>query len=198
MRRMTRMAVDYGNNGTIMERHEIVSFWGQDNLRCWPEQCLRDLEIPQSSKSYLINVGLPAFKDEHFQFDPLVGNPPKLSGRPQFRTIGVMSEFIPICLDERLNGCVMSMDTEMLELAKHINPSALDRYINSNVERFAECLILFVQLRRTGRLAKDADFSKLAKQFERDLLKVDPTVFNDPENLWAVTVWEMKEGLGLE
>jgi len=179
-----------------MERAEIVSFWGHDNLRRWPEQCLRDLEIPHSSKSYLINVGLPAFKDEHFQFDPLVGNPPRLAGRPQFRTIGLMSEFTPICLDPRSDGCVMSMDTEMLELAKHINPSALDRHINSNVECFAECLILFVQFRRTARLATEAVFSKLMAGLERDLLKVDPAVFDDPENLWAITVWEMKEGLG--
>jgi len=178
-----------------MERDEIVSFWGQDNLRRWPEQCLRDLEIPQPSKSYLINVGLPAFKDEHIQFDPLVGSPPRLAGRPQFRTIGLMSEFAPICLDERSDGSVMFMGTEMLELSKHINPSA-DGYINSSVERFAECLILFVQFRRTVRLAKEAEFSKLEKQFERDLLKADPSVFSDPENLWAVTVWEMKEGLG--
>ena len=144
----------------------------------------------------MVNVGLPVFKDEYFQFDPLVGDPPKLAGRPQYRTIGLMSEFTPICLDEQANGSVMSMDTEMLELAKHINPSALDRYINSNVERFAECLILFVQFRRTMRLVTEAEFSRTVPQFEKDLLEVDPTVFNDPENLWAVLVWEMKEGLG--
>jgi hypothetical protein len=99
---------------------------------------------------------------------------------------------MPRWLDERSDGSVMFMGTEMLELSKHINPSA-DGYINSSVERFAECLILFVQFRRTVRLAKEAEFSKLEKQFERDLLKVDPSVFSDPENLWAVTVWEMKE-----
>lgn len=179
-----------------MERDEIARFWGQENLRRWPEPCVRELRIPESSKSYLVQVGLPAFQDDHFQFDPLVGDLPRLAGRPQFRTVGLMSEFVPICLDEQANGSVMSMDTEMLELTKTTNPSALDRYINSSVERFAECLILFLRLRRTVRVATEAEFATMLPQFEMDLLKVDPTVFGSPENLWAVIVWEMKEGLG--
>jgi hypothetical protein len=168
-----------------MNRDDIVKSWGAYNLKCWPEQCLRDVAIPEPSRSFLVNVGLPAFKDVGFQFDPLVGGPPRLAGRPWFRSISLMYEGHLVCLNEEADGSVVSIDPELQDLG---------RYINSSVERFAECLVLYLQFRGTGQVATEAEFRELGAQFERDLLKADATVFSNPENFCAVLVWELKQG----
>jgi hypothetical protein len=166
-----------------MKPDDIVKSWSANDLRRWPVQCLRDVAIPEPSKSFLVEVGLPVYSDVGFQFHPLVGDPPRLAGRPHLRSIGRMFEPGLVCLDEQADGCVVIADPSL-------------RYLNSRVDRFAACLILYLQHRAIGRRSRPAEYEELDARFERDLLNVDPTVFNDPENFWAVIVWEMKQGLG--
>jgi SUKH-4 immunity protein len=170
-----------------MKPDDIVKSWSPNDRRRWPAQCLRDVAIPEPSKSFLVEVGLPAYRDVGFQFDPLVGDPPKLVGRPHLRSIGLMYESALVCLDEQADGCVINVDPELRDL---------DRYINSSVDRFAASLILYLQHRSTGQRSTPAEYEDLVARLEGDSLNVDPTVFHDPENFWAVIVWEMKEGLG--
>jgi hypothetical protein len=131
-----------------MKLDDIVKSWSANDLRCWPEQCLRDVAIPEPSKSFLVEVGLPAYRDVGFEFDPLVGDPPRLAGRPHLRSIGRMYEFALVCLDEQADGCVISVDPALRDL---------DRYLNSSVERFAACLILFLQHRLIARRSTPAN-----------------------------------------
>ena len=166
-----------------MKPDDIVKSWNATDLRRWPAQCLRDVAIPEPSKSFLVEVGLPAYRDVGFQFHPLVGDPPRLAGRPHLRSIGHMYESALVCLDEQADGCVMIVDPSL-------------RYLNSRVDRFAACLILYLQHRAIAQRSRPAEYEELHARFERDLLNVDPTVFNDRENVWAVIVWEMKQGLG--
>jgi len=173
----------FKKSGTLMTRDEFIEFWGNSNLRRWPQHCLRDVAIPESSKSFLVEVGLPAFEDFCIEFDPHVGDLPRLPDRPEYRQIGFLYELVPICLNELANGCVFSIDG---------GPSSMSRYLNASVEQFAECLIVYVCLRRNSRLETTTESTKLEEQFERDMLKVDPTVFHDPDNFWAVIVEEMK------
>src|SRR5215469_16085924 len=93
-----------------MERNEIIKFWGRENLRRWPEQDLRDLAIPDSSKSFLVDVGLPISKYSGCEFEPLAGSMQRLKGKPRFLQIGSMG-FSPVFLDEQGNGRVMTMDS---------------------------------------------------------------------------------------
>ena len=167
-----------------MKPDDILNSWSANDLRRWPVQCLRDVAIPEPSKSFLVEVGLPDYSDVGFQFHPLVGDPPRLAGRPHLRSIGHMQESALVCLDEEADGRVMIVDPSL-------------RYLNSSVERFAACLILYLQYRAIAQRSRPAEIPKeFDARLERDLLNADPTVFNDPENVWAVIVWEMKQGLG--
>ena len=42
-----------------MSHDEIVGFWGRENLRRWPRHLLTDVAIPEASKRFLAEVGLP-------------------------------------------------------------------------------------------------------------------------------------------
>jgi hypothetical protein len=179
-----RAATANEGNGTIMKPDDIVKSWSANDLRRWPVQCLRDVAIPEPSKSFLVEVGLTVYSDVGFQFHPLVGDPPRLAGRPHLRSIGRMFEAALVCLDEQADGHVILVDPSL-------------RYLNSRVDRFAACLILYLQLRAIAQRSRPTEIPKeFAARFERDLLNVDPTIFSDPENFWAVIVWEMKQGLG--
>lgn len=87
---MIRAATANECNGTTMKPGNIVKSWSASDLRRWPVQCLRDVAIPEPSKSFLVEVGLPAYRDIGFQFHPLVGDPTRLAGRPHLRSIGHM------------------------------------------------------------------------------------------------------------
>jgi hypothetical protein len=170
-----------------MKPEDIVKAWSGNDLRRCSAQYLRDVAIPEPCKSFLIEVGLPACNDIGFQFDPLVGGPlSRVAGRPHLRGIGLMNEFRLVCLDELADGRVIGVDPALQDL---------DRYLNSSVDRFAAFIILYLQwLSMADRLAP-GERAELDAQFERDLTDVDSTVFSDPENYWAIIVWEIKEGI---
>jgi len=169
-----------------MKPEDIVKAWRDNDLRRWPAQCLRDVAIPEPSKSFLIDVGLPAFRHTEFQLDLFVGDPSRVAGRPHLRGIGLMNKSALVCLDEQADGCVITVDLTLQDL---------DRYFNSSVDRFAACIILYLQWLSIAERLKPGERPELDAQFERDLVNVDPTVLNDPENFWAIIVWEIKEGL---
>jgi hypothetical protein len=117
-----------------MTRKEIVRFWGADNLRRWTSDDLRDVAISELSKSFLIEVGLPY--REHgwtMRFDDGARRLPRLAGKPSYCRIG-FDYVLPICLDERRHGCVVLVEEEI---------GRTERFINSNVELFGECLVYY-------------------------------------------------------
>jgi len=169
-----------------MKPEDIVKAWSGKDLRRWSAQYLRDVAIPEPSKSFLIEVGLPACTDIGFKFDPLVGDPPRVAGRPHLPGIGLMNEFDLVCLDELADGRVIAVAPALQEL---------DRSINTSVDRFAACIVLYLQWLSIADRLTPRERAELDAQFDRDLTHMDPTVFSDPENFWAITVWEIKEGL---
>ena len=116
-----------------------------------------------------------------YEFNPHVGDLPRLAERPEYRHIGFLYELCPVCLSELAHGCVLFIDGDRMS-----------RYLNATVEQFAESLIIYLRHRRSARLGSTTECAKLVEQFRGDMLKVDPTVFSDPENFWAVIVEEME------
>src|SRR5687767_13432201 len=121
-----------------MTNDEVVAFWGHDNLKRWPFGSLRDVAVPQSSKRFLAEVGLPYKEDWTLRFDPEADQLPPLPGRANYRLVGFDST-VPICLDEEGGGRVMAIETEI---------GGPERFINSSVERFGQFLTLYQQYRK--------------------------------------------------
>lgn len=171
-----------------MQNSDIIRFWGWDNLRRWPREDLRDVAIPGSSKSYLVDVGLPR-SNESLRFDDETSLLLRLPGKPNYRCIG-FDYVVPVCLDERRNGCVIDAGTEFGDR---------ERYINACVELFGECLVYYRQYRMRAQAAERAspegDLSDLIATTAQLLRRADPTAFEDEENWWPVVIEQMEYGM---
>src|SRR5712675_2737444 len=111
-----------------MTRAEITNFWGRDNLARWSEASLREVAIPDSSKSFLIEVGMPLRADWTLRFDVQAD---QVAHTPNAAHCIGFADVVPICIDDR--GCVIAAEE---------NIGGGMRYINSSIERFGECLVL--------------------------------------------------------
>jgi hypothetical protein len=69
------------------------------------------------------------------------------------------------------------------------------RYLNADVSSYIRCLALLAQCRPTLRGLDPYAAGAAVDTFQRGLGAVDGTVFNDPENWWAVIVEQMWDGL---
>jgi hypothetical protein len=166
-----------------MERQEIIDFWGKDNLKRWPEASLRDVAIPDSSKSFLTEVGLPFREDWTFLFDPETDYLPQLPNKPSYRQIG-LDYVVPMCLDEGKLGRVVWVE----EVGR------MERYINSSVERFGECLTIYQQCRRRGPVPEN-EIQEVVDEMEHQMRTADPSAFDDPDDFWPVIIEQMRDRL---
>lgn len=168
-----------------MQRWEIIQFWGEGNLRRWPEADLRDAQIPASSKSFLIEVGLPFREDWTLRFNPQVGVLPRLSIRRGCRRIG-FDDSVPICLDEEHDGRVVAIEDVV---------GGSERLINSNIECFVECLVYYKQYRTVVRLASEEEVQKIIDVTGSQIRTADAAAFADPDNWWPLIIEQMNHGL---
>jgi hypothetical protein len=167
-----------------MERSEIIRFWGQDNLRRWSRDDIRDVPIPETSKSFLAEVGLPRhWEPWPMRFDSGADRLPRLPGRPSYRRIG-FNHTLPICLDEQRAGCVIVVDDEI---------GRAEGYINSSTQLFGQFLVYYEQCRLVARGAENRvrDLIAATDQWMR---KADPAAFGDDEGWWPVLVEQMIRG----
>ena len=164
---------------------DIVNFWGQENLNRWSESSLRDVAIPQPSKRFLIEVGLPSNEDWTLRFDPEADHLPQLPNKGNYRRIG-FDDFVPICLDEKRSGCVVAVEKDV---------GGSERFINSSVERFGEFLVLYQEYRKTARAVSEEEIVKAIAGIEEGMRKADPKAFDDPNNYWPVILEQMNQGL---
>jgi hypothetical protein len=164
---------------------DIVNFWGQENLKRWSENSLRDVAIPQPSKRFLIEVGLPYKEDWTLRFDSEADHLPRLPNRVNCRRIG-FDDVVPVCLDEKRGGCVVAVETAV---------GGSERFINSSVECFGEFLVLYQEYRKAARAVSEEEIVKFISGVEERMRKADPKAFDDPNNYWPVVVEQMNQGL---
>jgi hypothetical protein len=167
-----------------MQREDIVRFWGRDNLRRWSSDDLRDVAIPESSKSFLVDIGLPRRADWTMRFDDDEARRlPRLPNKPSYRRIG-LDYNVPICLDEQRNGCVVLVEEDV----------GTERYINSSVELYGGFLVYYHQCRLAAR-ATTADLRLLVAATEQRMRNADPAAFRDVEDCWPVIIEHMVDSL---
>lgn len=168
-----------------MPHEETVKFWGYDNLKRWPESSLRDVNIPHSSKQFLMSVGLPCKEDWTLRFDPEADQLPRLPNKTSCRRIG-FDDVVPICLDEERKGCVVAIETDI---------GGTERFVNSSVERLGEFLVLYQEYRKAARTLSEAEILKLIPTIEARMRQIDPKAVDDPNNYWPVIIEQMNQGL---
>lgn len=169
-----------------MAPEDIVAFWGADNLRRWSPDALRGVKIPQSSKDFLIRVGLPT-KDVGWtmRFDDEAASLPRMPGKSTYRRIG-FDDFVPICLDEARNGSVMLIDPPWC---------AENDFVNSSVEAFGQFVMWYQQYRQDGPGLTEPEVEPLIAETERRMRDRDAAAFADGNNFWPVILEQMYNGM---
>jgi hypothetical protein len=167
-----------------MTAEELVRFWGEDRLRRWPIERLRTVEIPEASRRFLSEVGLPHRDDWTLRFDPEAEDLPPLPGKPRLRRIG-FDYHVPICLDEESGGRVVKVDPE----------GGAVGLINSDVERLADCLTIYEDYRDRVAGLSEEEAQSLISEVEGRMKTADPHAFDDPENWWPVVIEQMRDGM---
>ena len=165
-----------------MSHDDVIRFWGVENLKRWSFDDLCDAAIPNRSKQFLTQVGLPLENGWTLRFNGESSVLPRLPGRPEYRRIGFDYD-VPICLDEKKHGCVLSVE-----------PPDVTRYINASVEQFGICLTLYQQYRTRVQGMDEDDAQNLIRRIEDEMRRVDPTAFADPECWWLTIFEQMRLG----
>jgi hypothetical protein len=160
-----------------MPRGEIVKFWGRENLARWLPSLLIDVAIPEQSKRFLSDVGLPVGVDWTLEIAPMPLE--RLEGKPHFRKL--CSDYIvPICLDELDAGSLVAVEQIV---------GGGERFVNTDVEAFGQFLVLYQRYRRADQP------EELILATESAMKRTDPRAFSSVENYWPVIIEQMHHGL---
>lgn len=168
-----------------MQWEQIIAFWGAENLKRWPEDSVREVSIPESSKAFLAQVGMPFREKWTLRFDPADCQLPRLPNHIYYRRLG-FDDVVPICLDEQADGNVVALEREV---------GGTERYINSGVEAFGECLVYYQQYRQAVRGISGLDQIEKLIAAGESIYQTDPSAFEHPDNWWPLILEEMHQGL---
>jgi hypothetical protein len=175
---------------SAMSDAEIVNFWGAENLKRWAEKNLRALNIPQSSKLFLMEVGFPWNEHWGFRIERETEELPSLPNNRNLRRICFFGHGASICLDEEQGGSVLWVSGPKL---------TRQSYVNSDVRSFAQFLVLCEGFARTGQTVPKKDYMDYAHMMvpmiEERMRKIDPKALEDEESLWSITIEQMEDGL---
>ncbi|MFD0573402.1 SUKH-4 family immunity protein [Kitasatospora gansuensis] len=69
------------------------------------------------------------------------------------------------------------------------------RYLNADLSAYLRCLALLAERRPTLRGLAPQEAATVVEALQRELAALDGTVFEDPENWWAVIVEQLWDGL---
>ena len=156
------------------------AFWG-DQLRHWPEKTVRNLQVPEATKHFMVRVGLPIGQSWTMRFDGTLESP---HNRPTYRIFGY-DDLAPLCIVEPTGHVV------------HLEPGgATERYVNASLERFADFLVAYEQYRReVVAMEEEDDIDALIDRVESQMRSVDPSALEGPESFWSVILEQMRDGL---
>jgi hypothetical protein len=162
-----------------MEKSEILSCRGDDLVR-WSEAVVNPLAIPESSKTFLVEVGLPRPSDPLwiYRFDDGQQTPARMP--ENINQVRIGSRPRPVCLDEGNCGVVV-----MPYLKRD-----MERFVNSTVEQLGAFLVLLQRLQKEPLYAENE--RAIASIMEAEMRKTDAAAFQDDTCYWSVVIEEMR------
>ncbi|MBK8543531.1 MAG: SUKH-4 family immunity protein [Caulobacteraceae bacterium] len=157
-------------------------FWGR-GLQRWPEEAMRDVALPASSKAFLTGVGLPVPKRMIWvwtlAWNEALG---RLPGSSQIRLLG-NNHSRPILLDEGRHGCAGARRVKALPVNASVEQSAIS--------------VRWTWLQREDARIGDASYDagaqrRAVKDLRNRLREIDATAIDDSESLWSNILVEMR------
>jgi hypothetical protein len=162
---------------------EIIRFWGEHSLVRWPPDLLTKTGLSEPAKEFLTKVGLPRGADWTAQFDLTLDEMRRSVADARYVVVGDDTGF-PFCLDLRTGGQVVIIEAD-----------ERGRYVNSDVRKFGEFLLLFQRYRLTVRsMDQEQEIQRLISETERGMRASDPTAFSNPACYWPLVLAQMREG----
>jgi hypothetical protein len=186
--------------GICMTPEEFKKAWEQDgdNLCIFPSEAVEGLDISESQRIFLTNIGLPEsaapfldFGGKHYLPIPSVADVWKGGTTFEcYRAIGCNGFGDPVCIDENSGGAVVYLNHD---------DNMKRQFINSSVECLAFSLLAFRTVVRDAQARGGPDAhlngqipNDVADQFIRRMDEVDPDAIK-PETFWFRSV--MNEGI---
>jgi hypothetical protein len=165
-----------------MDHHQIIEFWGSASPKRSPRANVADVVIPESSKTFLVTVGLPTNVGWTLRFDDDGTLLPRLS-TTRLRRFGY-DDVVPLCLDELAHAAV---------LADESGVGGTTRFINSSVERFGECLVHYQTYRMKVRGLAESEARNLIRDTGQHLRNADAIALEDGHNWWSVILEQIRD-----
>jgi hypothetical protein len=166
-----------------MRAREFLDLWGPAEMVRVPGRDLAAVSIPDDSKDFLAEAGLPREAGLRLDFSALPDLEPlpavltraKLETRVAWRDLRLLGgdEASYICLTPQ--GAIVA-----------VWPSeSLERFVNSSIQQLAECLLAY---REISKGSDHMDDETYAEDLRRYVVRVDPRALDDEESWWSVVV----------
>jgi hypothetical protein len=158
---------------------DAAQVWGE--LAPVPPQVARDLGLSEEASEVLANPGLPVSAEPLFAAVALQRVATAEGTVVQFGTdFGTR-----ICLRPP-TGPVQSIPDVQ---------SMLVRFVNADLDSFATFLLETCRARTQFPDLGDDEIDAMIEVLEQNLLAVDATAFDDPDNWWSVIFEQLRDGL---
>jgi hypothetical protein len=177
---------------------EINEQWKEDHLVSLPDFLLKTVKLSEDTKDFLEQIGIPkqisVFTGAIYEALPISLHSSQPSSETEDHmlqrlpgtsllciartTPEVSADFICIHEDRGTIGFKNLLDEEFL-------------LINSSVQAFVECLFLYDGFTRSKKTT-----NTLIRSFQKDLKRVDPSVFDENKSYWSLAIEDFSCGGG--
>jgi hypothetical protein len=174
---------------------QTLETFGEESLTRVNPDAVEKLKIPERSKKFLTDIGLPKKKILLCEFDLNLSEFPtiqeyaekkgvKINSRLQLRRIG-WDGGTQICLSEG-NGEVITIDIE----GKY--PT---RFVNSHIETFVGFLALYIDEYCKFNNLSDTELDKKAFKLDERFRELDLNAFKSKNTWWSCITEQLKSGM---
>ena len=174
----------------------VLKEFGESGLQRAAQQAVADIHLPETSKRYLVDVGLPSERILELSLS--------LKGQ-RLPQLAELSPLLACCIVQYPHahsigtdtGCAVCVDGSGVGTIFLVDLTGKDkvRFINSNVEFFGASLALYHEYCRVGPTVPKQDVDDFILKIESRMKDIDPTAIRSPENWWALILEQMKDGL---
>ncbi|MGW4695772.1 SUKH-4 family immunity protein [Kitasatospora cineracea] len=157
--------------------------------------------LPEAARQTLVWAGLPVRVEGFFA---LVPGLPDVAGhlaavgrgaRVPDRARAVLAEYVLLGTDGHALVAVQCT-AEGAGRVWAVDPdNGTGRYLNADLNSYLRCLALLAERRPALRGLDPYAAAGVVDAFQRELAALDGTVFDDPENWWAVVVEQLWDGM---
>ena len=175
---------------------EFITRWGKPDLMPYKPVAFTGLPIPEASRRFLVEAGLPQQAGLELEFDLPPDELFTLAEAFEQDLPAFFNRYRPIGLDAATAICLDESDGWRL-YAVDVDGALPIRFVNSGVPQLAEFLLVFREGAgvRLPELASEEELEASAQALEREFGRIDPSVFSDPENWWPLIIMQRRDGL---